>query len=110
MARDLGQGEWDKYVRRLGLSLLHLGRSAPGGEGEGPTILDLRFKLDHDNRTSVLLVMKAEGESDTLVGFIGGHDLATVVIAAAKKVRAGAVNWRRDVPWSERAESKARDG
>lgn len=100
MGRDEKDEQWDKYVRRIGHALLQLERYAPGGQGKGLLLTEVRFKLDADNRTSVLVVLKAERGEERLVGFVGGADLSSVTIAAAKKILADAVRWREDRPWA----------
>lgn len=93
-------GSWEKYALRLGLSLAHIQKSCVNGVNEALEIREIRIKLDADNRTSVLVILKALRGDDQLVGFVGGHDLGTAIIATAKKVQADAVRWRVDRPWS----------
>lgn len=101
MARqDSLEGRWEKLLRRLGLSIQEMERHAVNGQDLSPELIDIRFKLDADNRTSVLVVLKAIEEGEQLVAFTGGVDLSSAVIATAKKLKAGALKWREDRPWT----------
>lgn len=97
--KDRGE-EWDKRVRAVGFALLRLERHAVGGQAEDVELTEVRFKLDADNRTSVLGILKGVRDGASLVGFVGGPDLTSTVLSAGKKLAAGAVRWREDRPWS----------
>ena len=99
MGRSQDETTWEKRLRRAGLALGHLERFAIEGGFEGVELLELRFKLDADNRTSVLCVLKAQVGDERVVGFVGGLALTDVVIATAKKLVADAIRWREDRPW-----------
>lgn len=99
MARETRGLEWDRFVRRIGFALLQLERYTPGGVSDVVELTELRFKLDADNRTSVLCVVKAVVAGEHMVGFVGAGDLSATVVALAKKVVAGNVRWREDRPY-----------
>lgn len=99
--RDL-ERDWDRRLRALGLAIVQVARHTADGVAAAPELTELRFKLEADNRTSVLVVVKARGEERDLVGFVGGPDLETAVIALGKKLGGDAMKWREDRPWAER--------
>lgn len=96
--------DWESYVSAVGVAIMHLNRHAVNGPAEGPSLTGINIKLDADNRTSVLVVLKAVEGEEKLVGFVGGPDLPTAIIAAGKKVAADVVRWREDRPWEWRGE------
>lgn len=97
--RSDGDQRFEAQLRAIGFALLRL-QQANGGDGvEEPRVTDIRFKLDADNRTSVLVVLKGVQEGQVMVAFAGGPDLETAVIAVGKKVAGGALRWREDRPW-----------
>lgn len=93
---------WEKRLRSLGMAIAQIGRHTADGSAEGPELTELRFQLEADNRTSVLLVVKARGQESDLVGFVGGPDLPSALLSLGKKLAAGAIKWREDRPWGER--------
>lgn len=100
MARNELDEQWEKRIRSLGLAVMEVERHQADGAAGGPELTELRYQLEADNRTSVLLILKARGENGGLVGFVGGSTLSDVLLSSAKKLRAGAVRWREDRPWS----------
>lgn len=96
------EDRWEGHLRALGMAIARVSRHVEGGPGEGPVLTDLRFNLEADNRTSVLIVVKARGPAGGLIGFVGGPDLGTAVLSLAKKLSRGALKWREDLPWEER--------
>lgn len=99
MARSEGDARFDKLLRSLGFAVLRLERSGPGGEAEGVELTEVRFKLDADNRTSVLVICKGTEEGQQLVAFVGGPDLSTAMIAVGKALAGRALKWREDRPY-----------
>lgn len=99
MARDIDDGRLEKALRRVGYSAAHVERAAVGVVAEEPVLYEVRFKLDADQGTSVLAILKAQGEAGPLVGFVGAPDFSTCLIALGAKLAAGAVKWRVDKPW-----------
>lgn len=95
-----GDGEWEKKLRALGLAVMRLQMWAEEGEDRTNVLQSLRFKLDADGGTGVLLIMKGVDESGQRIAFVGGLDLSTTVLAAARALRADVVRWREDKPWS----------
>ena len=98
---------WERQLRAMGLAVAGLQNCTHIGRGSGPTVIELKFKLEQDNRTSVLVIVKARGEEGGLVGFVGALDLETAMIAVEGKLRAGSMKWREDRPWSEREGGKS---
>lgn len=92
---------YEKRLRRVGLSVARIGLWCAGAGQDGVRVVEVRFKTDADDDTGVLLILKAVRGTEKLVGFMGGLALEDVVIAAAKKLQAGAVRWREDRPWGE---------
>lgn len=90
---------WEKELRALGLAVYEVqGRTGDGFKGQ-VELTEVRFKLDADHRTSVLVVVKGERGDERLVGFCGGPSLSAAVHALRKKLVAGAMRWREDRPW-----------
>lgn len=100
MGRQSGaDARFEKRLRALGFAVVGLQNAHDRVKDEGVRLTDLRFKLDADNRTSVLVILKGEGGEGPLVGFTGGLDLETAVLSAWGKVKAKTVHWRIDRPW-----------
>lgn len=91
---------FEKQVRALGFAVLNLQKANEKPGEDGSRITDIRFKLDADSRTSVLVVIKAESEGDAVVGFAGGPDLATAILSTGSKLARGVMKWREDRPWA----------
>ena len=103
MGRQSDGDKWfESHLRALGYSVLGLAKMSDLAQNPDMVLDEVRFKLDADNRTSVLVVLKAHRGGDSLVGFVGAPDLATAVLAVSKKLAAGRVKWREDRPWEER--------
>lgn len=62
-------------------------------------LYEVRFKLDADQGTSVLAVLKGLDGDKAVVGFVGGLDLPQVVMAIGRKLQKDALKWREDRPW-----------
>lgn len=60
---------------------------------------EVRVKLDADNRTSVLLIVKGHDDDGRLVAFIGGPDAETALYALGRKLASGGLSWREDRPF-----------
>lgn len=101
MARDQDMDvEFEKRLRAIGYAVEYLSQQKDVPV-EGRLRLDeVRVKLDADNRTSVLVVLKGTQDGMRVVGFVGGLDMGSVLIAARKKIQADALRWRADRPWS----------
>lgn len=93
---------WEKRLRSISYAVLVLEQANASEDGGQPRLTDVRMMLDRDNRTSVLVVLKAERGDEKLVAFIGGVSLSDTLLAVAKKLQARAVDWRADRPWGER--------
>lgn len=100
MGQSQADRAWDAHLRAVGVALQRVTRHTHEGAAEGPTVYEVRFKLEADNRTSVLVIVKAHGQDHELIAFMGGPDLPTAVLALGKKLAGGAVKWREDLPWS----------
>lgn len=90
---------FERTLRALGFAVLNLQKANEKAGRDGVRVTDIRFKLDADNRTSVLVILKGVREEEALVGFTGGPDLEVAVLSAAGKLSAGAVRWREDRPY-----------
>jgi hypothetical protein len=102
MARQ-GEAEerFSKLLRALGYAVLRMQRSSEDHDDLEVRLTDVRFKLDADNRTSVLVVLKGLQGRELVVGFVGGPDLESAVLAAGKALAGNAVRWRQDRPYGE---------
>lgn len=99
MGRNDADEAWEKALRTAGLALEAIWREHGPHRQGGVQVSEVRFKLDADEDTSVLCVLKGEGEGGKLIAFVGGLDLKTTAIAAAKKLGRGVLRWREDRPW-----------
>ncbi len=92
---------FEKLVRALGFAVMNLQKANTRAEPGVVRVTDIRFKLDADNRTSVLVVVKGVRGGEQLVGFTGGTDLESAVLALGGKLTGQTVRWREDRPWGE---------
>lgn len=91
--------KWESDLRAIGIAIRHLERLANVQVPGEVVVYDVRFKLDADNGTSVLAIVKGRRDDEKLISFVGGLDLGTVVMAVGKKIAHGGLSWRIDVPW-----------
>lgn len=101
----LGTAEqrFEKQLRALGYAVLRIQRANNVDEKTGVRVTDVRIKLDADNRTSVLVILKGVSEEGARVAFVGGGDLEGAVIAVGKRLSGEALKWREDRPWEGRS-------
>lgn len=90
---------FERLLRALGYAVLKLQKRNGTPDAQGVRLTEIRFKLDADNRTSVLVILKGDGGDGPVVGFAGGPDMETAVLSAAAKIEGGGVRWREDRPW-----------
>lgn len=103
MGRESAQDKvWEKRLRAVGLAVQELEQWVVGEAGRTPVLRSIRAQLDADGGTSVLLVLKGEGEGGKRIAFVGGLDLSTVLLSAVKRLRADVMRWREDIPYGER--------
>lgn len=86
-------------VRALGYAVLRMQKYNEVAGDDGVRVTDIRFKLDADNRTSVLVIVKGTAEGAGVVGFVGAESMESAVIALSKRLVGGSVKWREDRPW-----------
>lgn len=100
----MGQSEADKRfektLRALGYAILQMQRAAEQGDPQGCVLREVRFKLDADNRTSVLAILKGDADVGQRIAFVGGPDLEGAVHAVGKALGAGVLKWREDLPYT----------
>lgn len=101
MGQSEGDKNWERVLRATGVAIQRLMRHTEAGAAAGPSLTEVRFKLEADEGTSVLAVLKARGQKGDLVGFVGGTDLASTILSIAKKLQHDKVRWRVDRPWGE---------
>lgn len=97
--RTTADERFERQLRALGYALLRLQKSSEDVKAGEVRVFELRAKLDADNRTSVLLIVKGVRDGTPVVAFVGGPDLETAVISLSKKLMGDAVRWRDDPPW-----------
>lgn len=105
MATDVNashEEQWARHLAAVGRSVELLDRESDPAVAGGVLLYEVRFKLDADEGTSCLAILKGTSEAGNRVGFVGGADLASTLIATARKIGAGAVKWREDRPWGDR--------
>lgn len=90
---------FQKLVRALGFAVLRIQKLNEVAGEDGVRVTDLSFKLDADNRTSVLVVVKGTAEGAAVVGFVGADSMESAVLALSKRLVGGSVKWREDLPW-----------
>lgn len=102
MSHSDGDAEWEKLVRAAGYAVVAVSHAGEREDGAGLRLTEVKAKLDADNRTSVLLVIKATRGDDSLIAFVGDSSLVGAFITLKKRLKAGGLKWREDRPWSER--------
>jgi len=90
---------FEKQLRALGFAILRLQKASEEADPEGFRVCEVRIKLDADNRTSVLLIVKGVMGAEPMVAFAGGSSLESAIITLSKQIEAGTVRWRDDPPW-----------
>lgn len=92
-------GRFERLLRQIGYAVLRLQRENTDTRNSGVRVTDVRFKLDADNRTSVLVILKGVADDGEKVAFVGGPDLESAVIAVGKRLEGETLRWREDRPW-----------
>lgn len=90
---------WEKRLRSVGVAVVRLEKPPRGTVEQKVTLTEVRFKLDADNGTSVLAVVKGRRGAEKLVAFAGGSTLTEVLMALGKKLEKGVLKWREDRPY-----------
>lgn len=90
---------WEKRLRAIGMAVELVTRCTEPGGNRTFVLTEVRAQLDADHGTGVLLIVKGEGDTGKIVGFVGGADLGTALLTLKKKLAVGAVRWREDRPW-----------
>jgi hypothetical protein len=92
--------QYEKRLRALGQSIEHLERASLPATAGDVLLYEIRFKLDADQGTSVLAIVRGLRDEEAVVGFCGSLDLPTCVLTLAKKVARETMRWREDLPWT----------
>lgn len=96
------EAEYVRRCARVGEFLTGLGRGM-GAQGiEGGVVTRVNIRLPTDDQPDTLLVVKVSGDAGAFIGFVGGLDIGTAVLAWRAKDGAAGLKWRVDVPWAER--------
>lgn len=90
---------FEKRLRSVGVAIERIDNASTGDGVGGLCLTEVRLKLDADEGTSVLAIVKATRGSEALVAFVGGPDVGTTLLALAKRILAGRMRWRDDRPW-----------
>ena len=99
MGRSKADEHWDRENRALGLAVRRVWQATEVAKVDEPELTEVRFKLDADNRTSVLVILKGVQGDRRRISFVGGFDLPAALLAVSKKMAAGALKWREDLPY-----------
>ena len=99
MGRTDGDVAWEKLVRAFGLSVIAVTQASSITDSQSVVLTEVRAKLHADNRTSVLLIIKATRGDDALVAFVGDSSFGGALLSLRKKLAAGSLKWREDRPW-----------
>lgn len=94
-----GDEAWERLLRACGMGVQAIWREAGERGLRGVLLTEVRFKLDADDGTSVLAILKGIEGDEQLVAFVGGPDLPTVVLSIQKKLAAVGLRWREDRPF-----------
>lgn len=89
-------------VRRNGhviFTLEQLERLAEGDDSSRITLTGVKFKLDADGGTSVLLVLQGFREEREYVAFVGGYDMISCLLTLRRKLQKNRIGWRESRPW-----------
>lgn len=99
----MGKADYDdryeKHLRAGGVANQVLAREGTTAARGSVVLYEVRVKLDADEGTSCLAILKGTREDGLVVGFVGAPDYETVMIAVGKKLAKDAVRWREDRPW-----------
>lgn len=95
----MGDERFEKQLRGLGYAVLRIQGASEGGDLGAVRLVEVRAKLDADNRTSVLLILKGVLDGEQQVAFVGGPDFETAVFTLGKKLAGEGLRWRYDPPW-----------
>lgn len=95
------EDRFHQVVQAAGLAVLALSRESAEGALWGVRLTEVRVKLDADAGTSVLVVAKGVKDSGKVIAFVGANTLEAGLIALKKKLQAGVLRWREDLPWGE---------
>lgn len=68
---------------------------------DGAEVYEVRGRK-RDDGTGVLLTIKARYEGNKIIGWHGGDTFVEALAGAGKKLAAGAMKWREDLPYEER--------
>lgn len=90
---------WEKRLRALGVSAERVDQAAAGDGLEGRTLYDIRFQLDADNGSGVLVIVKSRSASGKEVGFVGGSTFTEALLSVGKRLARESLKWREDKPW-----------
>ena len=100
MGRSEADQRFERLLRAIGYSVLALGKASMGRGDTEPVVHEVRILLHADNRTSVLLVIKAVRGDDRLIAFVGGPDIETALVSLKQRLAGGTLRWREDVPYT----------
>ena len=67
---------------------------------QGGHLVSIKVLLPTEQRGDCLLVLKASTSEGGYVGFVGGADFATTLLAWRKKENAAGVSFREDTPYT----------
>lgn len=99
MGKSEADVAWEKLLRACGHAVVALSRDSGDGALGSVKLTEVRFKLDADDGTSVLGILKGVAAEGRVITFVGGPDLPSVVLAIGKKIRADVLRWREDRPF-----------
>ena len=102
--RQEADEKFEKLLRALGYAVLRLQKANGESGPDAVRVTDVRFKLDADSRTSVLVILKGVVDGSGVVAFAGGPNLETAVLAVGGKLAGGGLKWREDRPWTPRGQ------
>lgn len=99
MGSSEGDQRFEKLLRGIGFAVLNVQKASLTDPREGVELREVRFKLDADHRTSVLVICKGVGADGDLVAFTGAPDMETAMLALGKALAGGTLKWREDRPF-----------
>ena len=101
--RVMRDAELDKLWMKKLTAVAHMVMAIDAGAGckglEEGRLTSIKFLLPSQERGDCLLVIKAVDEHGDHVGFVGGPDVATILLTWRKKEAAQGLTYREDAPY-----------
>lgn len=96
MSHQTKEELFDRELRALGYAATFLNRYNDGEECGGVVITGMSIRLDADEGTSTLAVLRGFNSEGRFVAFVGASSFSDCLLAVGKRCKAEALRWRPD--------------